>query len=276
MTVSIHEQIRFSLFQVNDFSYATRRLDNETQSFYTFSFISEGSVQVTADGRRYFARTGDIMVHSPNIPFTVHADQPGTHMYMNLALNVMDQVDFFQLNPFPRVIPLLNPLQFQQTFVLLKSVWSRSEDRLRDMQATMLVFQLLYDIIESARIEETTQNVQKPSIPDSFAQVIPYMERNLDQSITRDQLAQVAHLNPIYFSRLFHKVYGVSPMHMIQKLRMKRALQMLEDSRETIESIAEQCGFYDASYFIKVFQRTYKTTPGKFRRKLDASKKRKH
>lgn len=272
MTVSIHEHIRFSLFQVNDFQYAAHALDHEAQSFYSFSFISEGSVRTIAEGKTHFARTGDVMIHRPNIPFSVYADKPGAHMFFNLALHVMDQVDFFQLSPFPKVVTLQNPMQYQQTYLLLKSVWRRPEDGLRDMQCTMLAFQLLYEIIESDRIGRMARAGEESPAPDRLAQVIPYIEANLKQRITREQLAKIAHLNPVYFSRLFQKAYGITPMSMVNKLRMKRALQMLEDPQHTIEHIALECGFYDAPYFNRVFQQTYHMTPGLFRKKVQTSK----
>lgn len=273
MTVSIHENIRFSLYQVSDFSYVTRHLVHDAQSFFSFSFISEGSVRIAADGKTYIARSGDVMVHRPNIPFSVYADQPGTHMFINMTLSVMEKVDFFQLYPLPRVITLINPLQYQKNFQLLKSVWNRAEDILRDMKSTMLVLQLLYEMIESAEIGQTSRTIKEPTAPDRIAQIIPYIEMNLKQRLSREELAKIAHLNPVYFSRLFQKVYGITPMNMVHKLRMKRALQMLETPEYTIEFIASECGFYDASYFNRMFQRLYMMTPGMFRKQVEASKK---
>lgn len=272
MTVSIHEHIRFSLYQVNSFSYVTHHLDHPAQPFHTFSLISEGAVRTTAEGRTCLARSGDVMIHKANLPFSVYADKPGTHMYINLALNVMDHVDFFQLSHFPKVITLRNPSQYQQTFLTLKSVWNRSEDGLRDMQSTMLTFQLLFEIIESIRTGHSMPAGQEQYAEDRFAQVIPYIEKNLKQRITREQLAKIAHLNPVYFSRQFQKVYGITPMSMVNRLRMKRALQMLENPTYTIEFIALECGFYDAPYFIRMFQQAYKMTPGAFRKKVELAK----
>ncbi|WP_309119908.1 AraC family transcriptional regulator [Paenibacillus sp.] len=212
------------------------------------------------------------MVHRPGIPFAVYADQPGTHMYINLALSVMDQVDFFQLHPMPKVVTLLDPIRFQQTFLQLKTVWNRPADGLRDMQSTMLAFQLLNEIVESVRILKATPDPADPSATDRLSQVIPYIEKNLKTKITREKLASIALLNPVYFSRIFQKTYGITPMSMLHRLRMKRAVQMLENPSYTIEYIAEECGFYDASYFNRVFQQAYKITPGVFRKKVEQAK----
>ncbi|WP_171691341.1 AraC family transcriptional regulator [Paenibacillus germinis] len=272
MTVSIHEHIRFSLYQVSEFNYVTHRISQEAQSFYSFSFISEGAVRIEADGKTYFANSGDVMVHRANIPFSVIAEKPGTHMFINLDFHVMDQVDFFQLYLLPRVITLHKPVQYLQTFKLLKSVWNCTEDGLRDVKSTMLVFQLLYEMIESVGIRQALQAGQEPAVPDRLAQVIPYIEKNLKDRITREQLAKIANLNPVYFSRLFQKQYGITPMNMVHKLQMKRALQMLENPEYTVEFIALECGFYDAPYFNRIFQRTHMMTPGMYRKKMEASK----
>jgi AraC-like DNA-binding protein len=273
VTAGIHEHIRFSLFQVNDFSYEKHCLDHEAQPFFTFSFISKGSVCTTSEGITHYAQSGDVMVHRPGLPFSVHANQPGTHMYINIALSVMEHVDFFQLHPLPKIVTLLDPKRYRQTFIQLKSAWNRSTDGLRDMQSTMLAFQLLHEIIESARISQTSKAHGHPSVSDNrLAQVVPFIENNLKTRITREKLASIALLNPVYFSRIFRKTYGITPMSMVHQLRMKRAVQMLEDPVYTIEFIAAECGFYDASYFNRVFQQVYNMTPGTFRRKVEQAK----
>jgi AraC-like DNA-binding protein len=54
-------------------------------------------------------------------------------------------------------------------------------------------------------------------------------------------------------------------MGMLRDMRLKRSKQLLEQTEETLESIAAQCGLTDASYLCKQFKRQYGMLPGEFK-----------
>ena len=46
-----------------------------------------------------------------------------------------------------------------------------------------------------------------------------------------------------------------------------KARKLLADTDKTISDIAEECGFYDQSHFIKMFARLRRQTPSEYRRR---------
>ncbi len=54
---------------------------------------------------------------------------------------------------------------------------------------------------------------------------------------------------------------GRSPIDYLNCYRVDRASEMLTETEKSIIDIAAECGFYDLSYFIKVFKK-YKGPPG--------------
>lgn len=92
------------------------------------------------------------------------------------------------------------------------------------------------------------------------------MEERLDQEISREELSKLYHMNPVYFSRAFQKIYKLTPMQMLRKLRLQQAKQMLEYTDYTIEHISQRCGYYDASHFSKVFRGEYGRGPAEYRK----------
>ncbi|WP_207383660.1 helix-turn-helix transcriptional regulator [Paenibacillus solani] len=71
------------------------------------------------------------------------------------------------------------------------------------------------------------------------------------EGITREELAKLYHMNPVYFSRAFQKIYKLTPMQMVRKLRLQHAKKMLESTDYTLEHIAQKCGYFDASTHLK-------------------------
>lgn len=93
--------------------------------------------------------------------------------------------------------------------------------------------------------------------------------------ITVDGLAELCQLSKHYFCRLFRSVVGKTSMEYLREYRMKVAYAMLESTDETIQQIAEKCGFLDDNYFCRCFRQYYGVSPGKFRESVQREKGRK-
>ncbi len=65
--------------------------------------------------------------------------------------------------------------------------------------------------------------------------------------------------------RMARKHLGVSPSAYVNRIRMEYAALMLAGSDLTINDIAGECGIENLSYFYRVFQRQYGTTPRQYR-----------
>lgn len=59
---------------------------------------------------------------------------------------------------------------------------------------------------------------------------------------------------------------GYSPGKLIEQLRMQLALELLEHSRENVETIALRCGYSDGFTFSRAFRRVMGSAPGKIRK----------
>jgi AraC-like DNA-binding protein len=84
--------------------------------------------------------------------------------------------------------------------------------------------------------------------------------------ITLAELAEIANLHPAYFSTLFKKVTGVSPLKFVMQRRLQRARELLLQTDQPVRGIAALTGFYDAAHLTRVFHRAEGVSPGHFRR----------
>jgi len=65
--------------------------------------------------------------------------------------------------------------------------------------------------------------------------------------------------------RMARKHLGLSPSAFVNQIRMEHAASMLAGSDLTINDISNECGIENLSYFYRVFQRQYGTTPRQYR-----------
>ncbi|QHC67232.1 helix-turn-helix domain-containing protein [Rathayibacter sp. VKM Ac-2759] len=101
---------------------------------------------------------------------------------------------------------------------------------------------------------------------DSFAGVTDWMLDNLDQDLTIDVLARRALMSPRTFARRFRADLGTTPLAWLNRQRLLRAQQLLEESDLPLETIAGRVGFGTGAVMRHHFVRVLQTTPAAYRR----------
>jgi transcriptional regulator GlxA family with amidase domain len=95
--------------------------------------------------------------------------------------------------------------------------------------------------------------------------VIELMEKNLEEPLSRNELASSAGLSTRQLERLFRKYLGRSPARYYLELRLDRARLLLLQTNMSIIDVALACGFVSASHFSKCYRDFYGRTPRKER-----------
>jgi transcriptional regulator GlxA family with amidase domain len=101
---------------------------------------------------------------------------------------------------------------------------------------------------------------------DSFAAVTEWMLENLDQELTIDELARRALMSPRTFARRFKADLGAPPGAWLNRQRLLRAQQLLEETGLGLDAAAAESGFGTASVMRHHFAKTLNTTPAAYRR----------
>jgi len=89
---------------------------------------------------------------------------------------------------------------------------------------------------------------------------------HLDTPLTVPDLAQHLAMSPRNFARVFTREMKTTPAKFVERLRVEAARRRLEESQNSMETIASECGFGSVNSMRNVFQRTLKISPGQYRR----------
>ena len=89
---------------------------------------------------------------------------------------------------------------------------------------------------------------------------------NLSKPLNVPMLAERVAMSPRNFARVFTKEMKTTPAKFVERLRVEAARRRLEESLNSMETIAEECGFGNVNSMRNVFQRTLRITPGHYRR----------
>ena len=82
------------------------------------------------------------------------------------------------------------------------------------------------------------------------------------------QMVAAAGLAERTFTRRFQQATGMSPLDYVHHLRLEEAKQMLEAGEQSVESIAFDVGYRDASFYTRLFRRKVMMTPAQYRRRF--------
>ncbi|WP_201007865.1 response regulator transcription factor [Paenibacillus glycanilyticus] len=94
---------------------------------------------------------------------------------------------------------------------------------------------------------------------------VQYMKENVEEDISREDVAAHVGLNPAYLSRLFKKETGQNLIDYLIETKMARARQLLDTTGMTVSAIAQQVGYSNFSHFTKMFKKQYGVNPQEYR-----------
>lgn len=101
---------------------------------------------------------------------------------------------------------------------------------------------------------------------DRIQAALTYARDNLHKPLTVPELADAAHLSPRQFSRAFHAETGQTPAKAIENLRVEAARNLMEQSRHSVDVVAQQTGFSDRDQLRRAFLRSFGQPPQVLRR----------
>ncbi|MBD2844142.1 AraC family transcriptional regulator [Paenibacillus sp. IB182496] len=142
---------------------------------------------------------------------------------------------------------------------------------------------LEYDLFDQFRTNETVEEIGLwfiDTIPPLYSKVMKdnnrtagkagvkevckYIANHISRDISLTECAELAHMNPSYFSRLFKKETGVTFHEYLIKSKINAAVKLLVESDVNISEIAERVGYSHRS-FNRIFQQAFQMSPSQYR-----------
>lgn len=99
------------------------------------------------------------------------------------------------------------------------------------------------------------------------SKAIRYVAANCEDHLGVGAVARAVGLSTTQLAHLFRRETGMTVKEYATRVRVEVVKRRLADTDETIEVIADQLGFCDASHLSRVFRRVSGSPPGKYRRR---------
>lgn len=124
----------------------------------------------------------------------------------------------------------------------------------------ILALTLYYDKNSTSDINSQSRSIRQ-------AQAI--IRENITSDISPEDIARQVNMSYSWFRKSFKSYTGISPIHYILSLRIKKAKELLAETDMSIKEITYRLRFSSTAYFTTVFRRLAHTTPSDYRQRYD-------
>jgi AraC-like DNA-binding protein len=98
--------------------------------------------------------------------------------------------------------------------------------------------------------------------------VIALAEEALHKGWSPAKLAASVNLSPSRLHQLFKEETGVPPARYLRRLRMRRAMELLETTNLSVKQVMARVGVTDESHFVRDFKKACGLTPARYRERF--------
>ena len=113
---------------------------------------------------------------------------------------------------------------------------------------------------------------QKLHGDDVIQKAQEYIEKNIREKFTMEELSSKYAVGRRNFDRRFIKATGNTPVEYQQRVKIEKAKKTLENSRQTIQEVMYQVGYSDSKAFREVFKKITGMSPLEYKAKYNKEK----
>jgi len=237
------------------------RTPSEVLSVNVLALVTEGQVCYRINGEDFVGERGDFIFIPQSTRRAGDNHPTGPHQKYTVLFR-------YDKDAVP-AIPLLQDKRFVR-FKLrnFQYVQSRFERLFKELRSGDNYRSFISPGILQELIGMLARELEKPEVTPmkmKYAQVIKhYLLEHYREPVEIGQLARLIHRSPNYTTSVFREVIGFSPIKYIHQLRIREACSLLLSTDMTIASISGYLGYYDTSYFFRIFKKHTAMTPTDF------------
>lgn len=254
---------RHCSFDYSETGYVSDKYELHCHDYYEVYYFLEGDVDYVVEGQNYKPSPDSILLFAPHVMHGVKVNSseiPYRRYTLHFSQDVLspNRRDFL-LGAFPSpVSEQTSRIYFEKvkrfhiaTYfeVLIES--ETAEESIRSELISLGVEALLSRVAVMCQSEK---DAFKPTGSDLPARIIWYLNRNLRENITLEQLSEKFYISKHHLNKIFRKATGTTVYDYLLRKRISIAKRMLMNGAGVQEAAAE-VGFRDYSVFYRSYTR---------------------
>ena len=243
------------------------------------SVVIRGQMEYLVNDKHYHVKEGDCVFANSGAMHSGRSVDDGGCQYLVVSFltGAIDGAEesFFSKNFFgdimdPKVVPsMVFPAGSNKAAEYCLSIYRdmiKKEDGW-EIEVKGLLCQLWHVLYGEAK-QQSAANADRLLPVKRVKKAIRYMNENYASRLSLEEIAAECNLSKSEFCRCFKQITRQTAFEYLMDLRIRKSLQLLEDDEDlSITEAALNCGFFNSSYYTKVFRRYMGCTPREYLRK---------
>jgi AraC family transcriptional regulator, arabinose operon regulatory protein len=238
-----------------DGSYSITRQKSEV---YVLEYVLSGTGTILHNGQKYTASAGEMyLLHKgAQHQYFSSKETPWVKIWMNLKGSLIEHL--LEVYPLEHVVYPVDEQILECFQAFHQELTSRKPPQ--EIQKSCAL--LLHTIISAAYFSNLALLQQEP---DEALKIKRYLDQNVLNSITLEDLCSHFFKSKAQIIRQFKKKYGMTPYSYLLDIKLQYAKKLLTHTNIPIKEIAARLKFADEHYFSTYFKQVEKVSPSLYR-----------
>jgi AraC-like DNA-binding protein len=254
-----------------------QKMHNHIHSFFHMIYIIGGKGWLKSQNNKCILEGGQLFLVPPNYEHEYLSDKLNPLKTIEVKFNLFDETLLNNITNINQdlninITEIKNILEDALNEALLKDYYY-----IERIKAD--IYTILLKILRQCRYEKPHSETFSQDFTSDYdykgidlRKIFQYIEDNLGSLTTLTSLSKMGGLTPSYLCRIFKEKYGITPMHYVNNLRLKKAKELLMFSELNITQIANRVGFQTIHYFSRYFKEKENLSPSEYRAKVNNCK----
>ena len=252
----------------------------KTNKCWTLIYVKSGAGLYILEDRLRGLNDGDLIIIPPRLSYSFVSSDLGGEYNESLNASVL-QFGESWLNGLLQVFGTLSGValklkEMKSAMSVRGTKWLRMSSVMSDLKTCqpneqpLKILELLELFRTVSDFSPITKEVSfdESDVAEKIARVRRYIDCNLLNKVTLDEISSYAGMNRTYFCLFFKRHFGMGLTDYLNTHRMTKASSMLGGGSVNVSDVARQCGFPNVTYFNRVFRKVYGMSPTEYRNKI--------
>lgn len=244
---------------------------NETMRAYTLRWLVKGKVDFEINSNKIQLLSSQIVICPPGSDITMNVDKVSDVIYSVTTF----EGDLSFLKSIPLEVPItLSTTEGEQLLQYFYTatqyyndglVWSDSESVRRYAVSLLETFLLRLDVKNSKfkkmLFQQTSKTATQANDQKITFEIKQYLTEHLFESISLNALSESLGVSVNTAMHVFRNNVGMGIIAYFNKLKIEKAMQLIDEGELSFRTISERLGFESPEYFSRVFKKQTGTTP---------------
>ncbi len=267
---------------IHYFEYARDYIfEGEKHDFWEFVYVDKGEVEIMAGDFGYKLKQGEMIFHKPNefhnvwangkvapnlIVISFECKSPAISYFENRILRIGD----YEKNLLAQILRESREAYSSPLDIPSLKKLEKKQERLFGCEQLIRLYleQMLIHMVRRGKNVNNqsilSSSVKERSDSDLMQKIILFLEENILNPLTFDDVCKFSKLGRTNLKVLFKEKTGMGVMEYFRNLKIEEAKKMIREGEYNFTEIANKLGYSSIHYFSRHFKKSTGMTPSQY------------